>query len=243
MTGDRAGPEEAARAVEAARAAERGLAHDLRNLLTAIDGHAQLARAALDDTHPASADLDEVLAATSRAHQLAEAWMAGSTGSPGPAAPTPLDDLVRGFLPLLAAVSGDGIRTELHLAAPTPVRVSRIGLERVLLNLVLNARDAMKGVGTIAIAARTRSDGWAEVAVTDAGGGIDPGILDDLRRADGRRSTGANDGGPDRRRAGGHGLGLATSRALLVEAGGRLEADVTPGTGTTMRAVLPPARG
>ena len=93
------------------RATDRGLAHDLRNLLTAIDGHAQLARAAVGEEHPAQRDLDEVLAATSRAHQLTDAWLAGPSVPAPPVVPAPLDELVRGFLPLLAAVAGTDVHT------------------------------------------------------------------------------------------------------------------------------------
>ncbi len=218
------------RSVEAAaRSADRGLAHDLRNLLTAIDGHAQLARAALDDDHPAHEDLDEVLAATSRAHQLTEAWLAGPSATVPPIVPLPLDELVRGFLPLLAAVTGPGIRTELRLAAPDRVRISRLRLERVLLNLALNARDAMAGAGTITLATLVRPDGRPEASVTDTGPGIDPAVVSRLFDPEATAPIGS----------GGHGLGLLTSRALLEETGGWLEVDTAPGAGTTMRAVLP----
>lgn len=214
-----------------ARAVERGLAHDLRNLLTAIDGHAQMARASVGDAHPAAADLDEVLAATSRAHQLTVAWLAGPTVPAPPILPTPLDDLVRGFQPLLAAVSGPGIHAELRLAAPDPVAISRLRLERVLLNLCLNARDEMGGSGVITITTCARPDGLLEVSVADTGPGIDPVIVGRLLDPAGGVPAVAD----------GHGLGLVTSRSLLAEAGGRLEVDAVPGAGTTMRAVLPPA--
>ena len=216
---------------DAARAAERGLAHDLRNLLTAIDGHAQLARAALGEAHPAAVDLDEVLAATSRAHQLTVAWLAGPAVPAPPILPTSLDDLVRGFLPLLAAVAGDGVRVELRLAAPDRVAISRLRLERVLLNLCLNARDAMRGSGVITIATCNRPDGLLEVAVADTGPGIDPAVVGRLLDPAGEVPA----------VVGGHGLGLVTSRSLLEEARGHLEVDAIPGSGTTMRAVLPPA--
>lgn len=214
-----------------ARAADRGLAHDLRNLLTAIDGHAQLARAAVDDDHPARVDIDEVLAATSRAHQLTVVWLDGPSASPPPIVPVPLDELVRGFLPLLGAVGGPGLGVELRLAAPQLARISRLRLERVLLNLCLNARDAMGGTGTITIATAARPGGALEVAVRDTGPGIDPAVVGRLFDPDGEPPAGS----------GGHGLGLATSRALLLEAGGTLEVETSPGQGTTMRAVVPGA--
>jgi two-component system, cell cycle sensor histidine kinase and response regulator CckA len=216
------------------RAADRGLAHDLRNLLTAIDGHAQLARAALAHDHPAHEDLDEVLAATSRAHQLTQAWLDGSGNGAStgvPVVPVPLDDLVRGFLPLLDAVIGPTVEVEVHLDAPRPVRVSALRLERVLLNLCLNARDAMPDGGRLTIATTDGPDGLGTVAVTDTGPGIDPAVVERLFDPDGPPPAGA----------GGHGLGLATSRLLLQETGGSLEVESRPGVGTTLRARLPGA--
>ncbi|MFN8620428.1 MAG: ATP-binding protein [Chloroflexota bacterium] len=215
------------------RATERGLAHDLRNLLTAIDGHAQLALAALDADHPAREDVDEVLAATSRAYQLTVAWLAGPTATAPVGPPVPLDELVRGALPLLHAVVGPGIRMELVLDAPARVTITRLRLERVLLNLVLNARAAMEGNGLIVVVTTARPDGRLEVTVTDEGPGIDPDLVARLLAPEGEAEAtfGAN----------GHGLGLATSRALLEEAGGALEVSSRPGSGTTMRAVLPRA--
>jgi len=213
------------------RSADRGLAHDLRNLLTAIDGHAQLARAALADDHPATEDVDEVLAATSRAHQLTESLLAEPGARVPPTVPTPLDDLVRGFLPLLAAVIGPSVTVDVALGAPQAVRISRLRLERVLLNLCLNARDAMEGGGRITVATTARPDGRLEVSIGDTGPGIDPAIVDRLFDLHGPAQA-----GPD-----GHGLGLATSRVLLEEAGGVLDVDSSEGAGTTMRAVLPRA--
>ena len=213
------------------RAADRGLAHDLRNLLTAIDGHAQLARVAVSDDHPAREDIDEVLAATSRAHQLTVAWLEGPLASPPPIVPAPLDDLVRGFLPLLGAVGGPDLRVELRLAAPQHARISRLRLERVLLNLCLNARDAMGAGGVITIVTAARPDGALEVAVRDTGPGIDPAVVERLFDPEGEPPAGS----------GGHGLGLATSRSLLEEAGGSLVVETAPGAGTTMRAIVPGA--
>ena len=213
------------------RAVDRGLAHDLRNLLTAIDGHAQLARAAVPDDHPAREDIDEVLAAASRAHQLTVAWLEGPSASAPPIVPAPLDELVRGFLPLLDAVGGPGLHVELRLGAPGPVRISRLRLERVLLNLCLNGRDAMGGRGIITIVTTGRPDGRLEVAVGDTGPGIDVAVVERLFDPDAAAPSGFGE----------HGLGLATSRALLEEAGGSLEVESRPGIGTTMRAVVPGA--
>ena len=109
------------------------------------------------------------------------------------------------------------------------MRISRLRLERVLLNLCLNARDAMAGEGTIVVSSSVRGDGRLEVAVADTGPGIDGTVVDRLFDPSADAPAGA----------GGHGLGLATSRTLLVEAGGALEVESRPGIGTTIRAILP----
>jgi signal transduction histidine kinase len=217
--------------VSRTRSADRGLAHDLRNLLTAIGGHAQLAYDALPADHPAREDLEEVLAAASRAHQLAEAWLAGAGSGAVVGPPTPLDDLVRGSVPLLRAVAGPGITLRLELAAPLPVRISRLRIERILLNLCLNARDAMDGAGLIRLVTGERPDGRLEVAVIDDGPGIPDAVLRRVAQAD-AEPTASSDG---------HGLGLRTSRTLAAEAGGSLEIEAGEGRGATLRVVLPPA--
>ena len=130
---------------------------------------------------------------------------------------------------------GPDIRLELVLDVPARVTITRLRLERVLLNLVLNARTAMEGSGLIVVVTAARPDGRLEVTVTDEGPGIDPELVARLLAPDAgpelEGPTGSN----------GHGLGLATSRALLEEAGGALEVSSRPGAGTTMRAVLPRA--
>lgn len=210
-------------------AADRGVAHDLRNLLTAIALHAELARTAIGDGHPATADLDDLLAATARARRLAIAWLAGPLPDAVPAAPVPLDALVAGALPLVRAVAGPGVAVEALLGTPEPVRIDPLALERILVNLVLNACEAAPGPGTVLVTTTSIAGGRLAVAVTDRGPGMPPGLLGRLASGD-----------PTPEGADGHGIGLPTVLALAASAGGTVDALPAPGGGTTVRLLLPP---
>jgi signal transduction histidine kinase len=207
----------------------RGVAHDLRNLLTAITGHAELARDALPRDHAVRADLDEVLLAAGRAQALSEVLLDGGQRDAAPS--PPLDALVRDALPLLQAVVGRGVAIVLELAAPEPVRSSRLTLERVLLNLAINAREAMDGSGRLTIATSRLTPATMEIRVSDSGPGFSALALDHLFEPG---FTTRGDGGS-------HGLGLATSRELVASVGGRLEVEGEAVMGAVVRVLLPRA--
>jgi signal transduction histidine kinase len=111
------------------------------------------------------------------------------------------------------------------------VRAPRLALERVLLNLALNARDAMAGSGRLTIATSRLTPATLELRVSDSGPGFSDAALEHLfepgftTRGDGRS----------------HGLGLATSRDLVASAGGRLEVDREFVNGARVRVLLPRA--
>ena len=205
--------------------------HDLRNLLTAIDGHAQLARAAVGDDHPAREDIEEVLAATSRAHQLTEAWLAGPSprrrrscprrwtswcaGSCrcSPPSPDRHPDRAppRGARPGAHQPPAPGARA----AQPVPQRPRRDGRRR-------RHHDRRRPPGRMG---RWRSR-WRTPARASTPPVVDR-LFDPTREPPGR--------------VGGHGLGLLTSRALLEEAGGALEVESRPGPGPRCGRSLPRA--
>jgi len=113
---------------------------------------------------------------------------------------------------------------------PMPVRAGRVRLEQVLVNLLLNAMDAVEGqsAGQIEVTLK-QAVGELRIAVRDTGSGIAP---EDLARVtEPFFSTKTNSEGL--------GLGLAISQAILAEFGGRFEIRSTQGTGTVMTAILP----
>jgi two-component system, cell cycle sensor histidine kinase and response regulator CckA len=166
-----------------------------------------------------------------------------------PAAPPEalsLNDAVRGATRLLARLAGGRIRLDLTLEEPGPaVRIEPVQFDRVLLNLAANARNAMPEGGVLRIATRRATllrphrDGaetippgrWVVLELSDTGPGIAPDALP--RIFEPFFST--------RLDSGGTGLGLATVRDILRQAGGYVSAESRPGEGATFRLWLPAA--
>jgi signal transduction histidine kinase len=142
-----------------------------------------------------------------------------------------VDDVVRMAGPALQAC-------RVEVGQPRDVSrvlIDRAELERVMLNLLTNARDAMHGVGTIHVEiSQMRGDrkvaglgSAVSIAVSDTGIGMD---ADTRLRVFEPFFT---------RKPDGTGLGLAVARQIITRAGGTIEVDSEPGVGTTMRVILP----
>lgn len=209
---------------------DRGVAHDLRNLLAAIAAHAELARLDLDAAHPARAELDALLLVAERARTLALGWLTGTAAVPPDPAPVPLDALVRAALPVVRAVAGPGADLDVALGGAGPVRAAPLAIERILVNLAGNAVAAAGAAGPVRIETAELPDGRRSLSVTDRGPGLPAAARAIL--------AGAGSAAPD---AAGHGLGLATVRALADACGATLTAADVPGGGTTIALLLPPA--
>jgi putative PEP-CTERM system histidine kinase len=110
-----------------------------------------------------------------------------------------------------------------------PVRLDPEQMQKVVLNLVLNARDAVGDRGNIRVAT-SAADGWAVLTVTDDGCGMTPEFV--------RRSLFRPFQTTKKR---GIGIGMFQSKMIVDAHGGRFEVDSTPGQGTTFRVLLPPA--
>ena len=137
-----------------------GIAHDFNNLITVISGYTQLALMRTDRTSPEAEDLRQVVDASDRAANLTHQLLAFSRKQV--LQPTVLDlgDVVKGITPMLRRIIGEHI--ELRIASGPPlarVRADRGQLEQVLLNLAVNARDAMTGGGVLTIATANVIDG------------------------------------------------------------------------------------
>ncbi|MBX9623276.1 MAG: hypothetical protein K2X82_05640, partial [Gemmataceae bacterium] len=140
-------------------------------------------------------------------------------------------EVAAGFLPLLRAAAGPAHPVRLAREPTGRVLADRTELLRVLLNLVLNARDALPGGGPIDIrmgpGGPAAAPGGAVVEVTDHGVGMDP---EAVRRAFDPDFTAKPHG---------TGLGLAVVRRAVERAGGSVRIDSTPGKGTTVRCYYP----
>lgn len=225
-----------------------GVAHDFNNLLTAIHGYAELARAGLAADDPIAADLDQVIAGADRATAITRKLVAFTRRQV--LLPMDLDPgaVVADLLPILRPLAGDGIVILLQLDAPHSwVRVDSTQLEQVIMNLVVNARDAMSAGGTVTISIRDiarvdpdRPDPdltagpFVRISVSDLGSGMDDDTK--ARIFDPFFTT----KGP----AKGTGLGLSTVFGIVTQSQGRITVESEVGIGSTFHIDLPliPAR-
>ena len=213
-----------------------GIAHDFNNLLTAILGQLEVTVDELPNDSPIRADLEPVKRSAERMAALTRQILA--FGRRQVVQPVALDvcTVVREFEPTLLRLMPSGV--DLAIAcSPTPARIvaDRAQVEQVLLNLAVNARDAMPDGGTITVSveldridqaettqAGRRGGPAVRLRVRDTGTGIEPSIV--ARIFEPFFTTKA----PGK----GTGLGLATVYAIMQQAGGVIRVDSTPGQGT-----------
>ena len=231
-----------AQKMEAVGTLAGGIAHDFNNLLMVIDGstHLLLAGAAQDD--PARADLGEIRRATDRAAELTRQLLAFSRRQVMAPRTVDLNSVVLDMQRMLSRVVREDIRLIAEPAAsPAWVELDPNQIEQVLLNLVLNSRDALPAGGEIRIAvACDRADaggglGTVRLTVADNGTGMTPDVKSRVfepffSTKDGR----------------GSGLGLASVHGIVHQSNGVITVESTLGTGTvfTMRfPSVPPGAG
>jgi signal transduction histidine kinase/CheY-like chemotaxis protein len=208
-----------------------GVAHDFNNLLLAIRGNAELLRAERDEAE----ELSAILLAADRAAELTGQLLEFSRTETA-AATSDLNEAVHEAEHILRRLLGADIEVETVLAADAGhVPCDRVSIEQIVINLAVNARDAMPDGGRLAI--RTSRDGdEAVLVVEDDGAGMD---AETARRAFDPFFTTKGVGK-------GTGLGLATVYAIAERAGGRIELESEVGRGSTFRvrlpAVAPPPR-
>lgn len=217
------------------------VAHEFNNLLTAIRGYTGLLK---DSLNLPPAERDWVAQCDKGAQRTAEITRQllafARRQSVGPVG-VPLGTVVREMLPLLSRLAGKQVKVQLGTARAGDVapegpwgRGDRSQIEQVLVNLVLNARDAMPGGGAIEIGLVEAMDSVAgeEIVgfeVADSGVGIDDEVRAKLFEPFFTTKPGAM------------GLGLATAYAIVVQSGGRIDVDSTPGAGSRFTVCLPRA--
>lgn len=211
-----------------------GIAHDLNNPLSVILSRVELLLGSPAETLTAETvrgDLSVIQRQGRRASELVSGFLELSRHGPKHAAPINLNDLVERALLLMGEqMHKSSIDVVLALEGELPaVRGDGVALERVLVNLLGNARDAMSTGGAVRIeTARMREDpGWLRVSVGDNGPGIQPDAL--ARIFDLLYTT----------KPGGTGLGLWLSRRIVQEHGGKIEVWSELGKGTTFTLALP----
>lgn len=223
-----------------------GIAHDFNNLLTVIVGYAECLADSVPSDSPAAADLSELRAAADRAARLTQQLLAFSRRQRLQPKPVNLNDIILQMDAMMTRTLGDHIRLVtvsgdgLGIVSADPAQI-----EQVLLNLVINARDAMPSGGTITIEtsnvemasdlvrdttelASLEPGSYVRLSITDTGSGMDAAtrarIFEPFFSTKGLSGTG---------------LGLATVYGIVKQSGGAVLCDSELGRGTRFSVYLP----
>ncbi len=221
-----------------------GVAHDFNNLLMVINGNADLLLGRLAQDDPVRRDIEEIRKAGERARALTRQLLAFSRRQILEPKVLDVNSLVVDMERMLRRLVGEDVDLAADLGSDLgQVRADRGQIEQVVMNLVVNARDAMPDGGRIALrtaneeidaaAARDRpglSPGsYTSLSVADTGCGMTPEVQAHLfepfftTKAQGK----------------GTGLGLATVYGIVKQSGGYIAVESAPGRGTTFRILLP----
>lgn len=222
-----------------------GVAHDFNNLFAVIRTGLDLLEAAPEDaSRPGRLAL--IRDAVARGAALTGQLLAFSRRQPLAPQAVPLGPLLQGMLPLLGTTCGVNVDITLDLPAEPPVAlVDPTQLEFVVLNLVVNARDAMPGGGQLRLSLGTETLGPSEEAEAPA-----PGLYAALTVQD--NGTGMTEAVRGRAfepffttkaEVGGSGLGLSQTYGLARQSGGTVRIESAPGRGTAVRLLLPAVTG
>lgn len=223
-----------------------GVAHDFNNLLTVIMGNLQLLSRAFKDDEGAVKRIDKIMAASKSGAELTRRLLTFSRQQVLETAGVDINEMVREMEDLLHRTLGEEIVLKTSLCAEGCMgRTDRNQLEHALLNLCVNARDAMPDGGRLTIETRhirvdeayaaTRAElnpgNYIEIAVSDTGTGIPPEILDKIfepffTTKDKNKGTG---------------LGLASIFGFMKQSGGHVNVYSEVGLGSTFKLLVPVA--
>lgn len=234
--------------VESLGAMTGGIVHDFNNLLTALIAFTEIARDGIAKAKDAEqravvlSDLDEVLKVAARARGLVAQLLSFGRGQSSEPEAVDVSSMVAQVEPMLLRLIGPRVSLAV-VAAPDvpPVWMPPAQLTQVLLNLIVNARDAVQGRGQVELrvqylrAGESRPRGgpsgdWVLLQVRDNG----TGMTDEVRRR--LFEPFFTTKGSER----GTGLGLSVVLSVVRAAGGHIDVNSTPGVGTTFSVFLPP---
>jgi PAS domain S-box-containing protein len=212
-----------------------GIAHDFNNLMTAVMGYSDLLLQQLDGDERAVEKVTAIRESAVRASDLTRQLLAFGRRQTLQADDVDLRDVVMRMDSLLRRLIGEDIQLDTIFGAePVVVRADQTQLEQVVMNLVVNARDAMPGGGTLTVAVVSNGES-ANLSVIDSGVGMDDETLE--RIFEPFFTTKA--------RGEGSGLGLSTVHGIVGQSGGSVHVETEPGVGTafTIRFPLAGAEG
>jgi len=215
-----------------------GIAHDFNNLITVISGYTQLALMRTDTDSSAADDLRQVVDASDRAANLTHQLLAFSRKQVLQPTVLDLSDVVNGIAPMLRRIIGEHIELRIENRAPLArIRADKGQLEQVLLNLAVNARDAMPSGGHVTIATSnagaTDRATAREVLLVVSDSGV--GMSDDIKERVFEPFFTTKEAGK------GTGLGLSMVYGIVNQSGGKIAIDSSVGAGTSFIITLPAA--
>jgi signal transduction histidine kinase len=219
-----------------------GVAHDFNNLLTAVLSSARMIEDDLPADHASRQDVAEIITAGERAAALTGQLLAFSRRQRLAPQVIGLADVVRSLEKMLRRILGETVQLEVLTDARGEVLADPGQLEQVIVNLAVNARDAMPGGGRLTIAV-------SELEATAPAGGLDPGLPEGPLAVLSVSDTGVGmdpetqahifepfftTKGPGK----GTGLGLSTVYGIVVQSGGVIRVRSAPGAGAEFRVFL-----
>lgn len=221
-----------------------GVAHDFNNILTAIFSFATFAREAVPPGGPVADDLEQVLEAAQRGATLVKQLLAFSRHRPVEVQTVDVNQVIKGVVPLLRPLLGADVELALDCKSTWETRIDPGGLEQIIMNMAVNARDAMPRGGRISISTQDvsfeealptgRRHGlpagrYVVLAISDEGSGIDAETIEHIFEPFFTTKKVGD----------GTGLGLATCWGIAQQMGGSISVYSEPGSGTTFKIYLP----
>ncbi|NNM34813.1 MAG: PAS domain S-box protein, partial [Gemmatimonadetes bacterium] len=214
-----------------------GVAHDFNNLLTVVLGQAGRARGFVGSGDPAAECMDEVIAAARKSADLTKQLLTFARKHAGEPTTLDVNQVLEDRTAMIRQLLGERVRYSLSQdrtdGGKLWVLIDPVGLEQVILNLVINAKDAMDGGGELRIATRAvqapNMGDAVEISVSDVGHGMSPKtakrIFEPFFTTKGERNR--------------TGLGLAVSYGIIKNAGGAIHCTSVPDRGTEFTILLP----
>jgi PAS domain S-box-containing protein len=216
-----------------------GIAHDFNNMLSVVIGNLDLLHKAVDGNERAQRRARMAMEGAQRCADLTHRLLAFSRRQPLQSSTIDVKALMPGLLELMRRTLGERINVTLRDEGEVwPIQVDRAQLEAALLNLAVNARDAMPDGGdlTIELANRTFAEegrvsagDYVMISVTDTGIGMSPNVMERVFEPFFTTKESGK----------GTGLGLSMVYGFVQQSRGEVELESAPGVGTTIRILLP----
>ncbi len=221
-----------------------GIAHDFNNLLTAIRGCADMALFEVDKAHPACRDLKEIQNATERAAELTRELLLFSRKQPMKFVSLDLNDVIGNLHNIIKRLIGEDIKIYTDLSSDLwAINADKGTLEQVVMNFIVNARDAMPNGGKISIKTENiiveqpckkafpeaKSGRFVRISITDTGIGMDKEIIEHVFEPF-FTTKGVGKG---------TGLGLSVIYGIVKEHGGWIHVYSESGQGSTFKVYIP----